>query len=70
MPNRASERQEIPLVGGFGCLELVLYGISFLLCSVSKNRMAVSTDTDFCGGRKAGQECHGLSQLRWGGMLY
>ena len=43
---------------------------SFLLCSVSKNRMAVSTDTDFCGGRKAGQECHGLSQLRWGGMLY
>ena len=22
-----SERQEMPLVGGYGCLELVLYGI-------------------------------------------
>ena len=27
MPWRTSERQEMPLVGGFGCLELVLYGI-------------------------------------------
>ena len=25
MPYRTSERQEMPLVGGFGCLELVLY---------------------------------------------
>ena len=27
MPSRHSERQEIPFVGGFGCLELCLYGI-------------------------------------------
>ena len=30
MPLRTSERQEMPLIGGFGCLELVLYGIRVL----------------------------------------
>ena len=30
MPQRTSERQEMPLVGGFGCLELLLYGIRVL----------------------------------------
>ena len=27
MPKRHSERQDVLLAGGFGCLELVLYGI-------------------------------------------
>ena len=27
IPLRTSERQEMPLVGAFGCLELCLYGI-------------------------------------------
>ena len=34
-PKRISERQEMPLVGVFGCLKLVIYGIASLWPSIT-----------------------------------